>query len=114
MTVEQFPSSAPNKRTKSQQLFPEPGASGKSVSIFQNGKFMLNFSGSKSVLAIAPGALSEKGPNDHPVAAEERKTIVSLLALEDSQAEAIDAIANEHDLTFREALNFHLAMTLPE
>jgi hypothetical protein len=86
----------------------------KSVTLFQNGRFGLHFEGTQMKLAIAPQLLANMGNASGPAPIGERGTIIELLGLDEAAAQAIDKIAAEHDLTFSEALNFHLAMTLPD
>lgn len=125
MTIKQFPPR--NKASGDEPKAEQPGqvtapksktSPAKSVTLFQGDNYALNFSGTRMVLGISPEALPQgRGPQGLAAvksSAEETADLISLLDLEPSAVQAIDAIAKEHDLTFVEATRFHLAMTLPE
>ena len=124
MTIKQFPprDKTPGDETKAEQpggvSVPKPKAvPAKSVTFFQGDDYALNFSGAHMVLGISSEAFPQnRGPQGLAAvksSAEETADLISLLDLEPSAVQAIDAIAKEHDLTFVEATRFHLAMTLP-
>ena len=107
--VTQFPSKAPKR--KQADAVPR-----KSVGVFSHEKFGVEFSGNEMKLSISTEMMQDMQNSllPPPGSEHEREFLVAYLGLPPEVTFAIQNIAKVNEITFGEALNFHLIMTLTE